>query len=121
MFPHPAFDARVELEDSLHDGIHKSLLQVLIVIPPLVDLLVLPLLKPLIPGEGDNGQRGFTCRRTRLGCLSICPPSSYPVAASNPPHPHLGMSPDLWGSMSFIQVSQRLYSMSPVLSSFDRG
>lgn len=93
MFPHPAFNARVELEDSLHDGIHKSLLQVLIVIPPLVDLLVLPLLKPLIPGEGDDGQRGFTCRRTRLGCLSICPPSSYPVAASNPPHPHLGDVP----------------------------
>lgn len=70
-FPHPVLDARVELEDNLHDGVHKGLLQLLIIISPFFDLLILPLLKPLIFGEGHNGQRGFTCSRTRSGRLSL--------------------------------------------------
>lgn len=92
-FPHPVLDARVELEDGLHDDIHKGLLQVLVVIAPLVHLLVLPLLEPLVFGEGQDGNGGFTCSRTRLGQSSLCPPSWHRFAATNP---NLPMQTPVW-------------------------
>lgn len=106
-FPHPVLDARVELEDGLHDDVHKGLLQVLVIISPLVHLLVLPFLEPLVFGEGQDGNGGFTCSGTKLGRLSLCPSAWCRFAATNP---NLPMQTPMWP-----QVFVVLYTSSSCL------